>query len=166
MGEGVKLACFALLLVLFPALGYAAENELIGAWTLKSFVREVSGTGERYNQLGEHPKGLLIYSKDGRMSVIITAENRVAPRGDTPTDEERIKLHQTMIAYAGTYQVEDGKVIHHIDIAWNEARLGSDQVRYYTVDGAVLTLKTPTIKSPVDGREGVGVLVWEKVPPP
>lgn len=166
MGESVKLACLTLLFLLSPTLGLAAENELIGAWTLKSFVREVSGTSERYNQFGEHPKGLLIYSKDGRMSVIIAAENRVAPRGDTPTDEERIKLHESMIAYAGTYRVEDGKVIHHIDIAWNEARLGSDQVRYYTIDGAVLTVKTPTIKSPVDGREGVSVLVWEKAPPP
>jgi hypothetical protein len=100
------------------------------------------------------------------MSVIITADDRAPPRGETPVDEERIKLHKSMIAYAGAYRIESGKVIHHIDVAWNESRLGSDQVRYYSVEGSVLTLRTPPSKSPIDGREGVGVLVWEKFPSP
>ena len=30
-------------------------------------VREVAGTGERYDQLGVHPDGYLSYSPDGRM---------------------------------------------------------------------------------------------------
>ena len=165
MGWAAKTVVLALL-SLGPTIAFAGERELVGAWTLKSFVREVSGTGERYNQLGEYPRGLLIYSGDGRMSVIITDGNRVAPRDEAPTDEERIKLHKSMIAYAGTYRIEGGKVINHIDIAWNEARLGSDQVRYYSIEGDILTLKTTPNKSPVDGREGVGILVWERVGSP
>jgi len=31
------------------------DNPVVGTWRLKSFVREIVGTGERYNQLGEHP---------------------------------------------------------------------------------------------------------------
>ncbi|WP_375776003.1 hypothetical protein ACE103_30095 [Bradyrhizobium sp. ma5] len=41
------------LLTLFGAMPAAAEdNPLLGTWKLKSFVREVSGTSERYNQMG------------------------------------------------------------------------------------------------------------------
>ncbi|MGO9629163.1 MAG: hypothetical protein ACLPXW_09220 [Xanthobacteraceae bacterium] len=38
----------------------AAENPLLGTWKLKSYVREVAATGERYNERGEHPNGYLI----------------------------------------------------------------------------------------------------------
>ena len=40
----------------------AEDNPIIGAWKLKSFVREVAGTGERYNKMGEHPDGYLSYA--------------------------------------------------------------------------------------------------------
>jgi hypothetical protein len=68
-----------------------------------------------------------------------------------------------MIAYAGTYTIDGGKVIHHVDISWNGARTGTDQVRFYKLEGDTLTIRTAPIKSPIDGREGVGILVWEKV---
>jgi hypothetical protein len=38
-----------LLAVMAPAAAVAEENPLLGTWKLKSFVREVAGTGERYN---------------------------------------------------------------------------------------------------------------------
>jgi hypothetical protein len=68
-----------------------------------------------------------------------------------------------MIAYAGTYTVEGNKVTHHVDISWNGARAGGDQVRFFMLDGDTLTIKTEPNKSPIDGREGVGILVWQKV---
>jgi hypothetical protein len=83
-----------------------------------------------------------------------------------PEDEERIKLHQTMAAYAGTYTLESDKVIHHVDISWNEAWTGTDQVRFYKVDGNTLTITTAPYTSPYDGRESRSVLVWEKVKAP
>jgi Lipocalin-like domain len=77
---------------------------------LKSQVREVTATGEKFDQMGEHPKGSLSYSADGRMYAIVTSDNRIKPGDANPTDEERVKLHQTLIAYAGTYTLEDDKV--------------------------------------------------------
>jgi Lipocalin-like domain len=49
------------------------------------------------------------------MYVMITTDSRIKPREEPPTGEERIKLHQSMIAYAGTYIVESEKVTHHLD---------------------------------------------------
>ena len=71
-----------------------------------------------------------------------------------------------MYAYAGTYTLEGDKVVHHVDISWNQAWTGTDLVRFYKLDGNILTITTAPNKSLVDGREGRGVLVWEKVKAP
>ena len=140
----------------------AADNELVGTWRLKSFVREVTGTSERYNQLGDHPDGYLSYGADGRMLTFFVSDEQPRPRAE-PTDAERIKLHKTMLAYGGTYTLSPGKVVHHVDIEWDGRRLGTDQVRFYSIAGNTLTIKTEPNKSPIDGREGVGVVTLERV---
>jgi hypothetical protein len=68
-----------------------------------------------------------------------------------------------MLAYGGTYSVSPGKVVHHIDIEWDGRRLGTDQGRFYTFEGDTLSIKTEPNKSPLDGREGVGILTFERV---
>ena len=146
----------ALAFLLVPTGGLAEDNPVVGTWRLKSFFREIAGTGERYNQLGENPHGFLGYSSDGRMYAILVAGDRIKPHEEAPTDEERVKLHKSMIAYAGTYTIDGGKVIHHVDISWNGARTGTDQVRFFKLEGDTLTIKTAPNKSPIDGREGVG----------
>jgi hypothetical protein len=156
-------AALALLSLMGGMPARADDSPLLGNWRLKSFVREVAGSGERYNQMGARPDGYINYAADGRMFAFFVAEDQPHPAGDVPSDAERIQLHKSMLSYGGTWSLETGKVTHHVDIAWNGARLGSDQVRYFTIDGNTLTLKTAPNKSPVDGREGVGVLVFEKV---
>jgi hypothetical protein len=146
------------------ATAAADDNALLGTWKLKSFVREVAGTGERYNQMGAEPDGYLNYSADGRMLAFFVSGDQSHPRTE-PTNEERISLHKGMLAYGGTYQLSPGKVVHHIDIEWDGRRLGTEQVRFYTIDGDKLVIKTEANKSPVDGREGVGVLTFERIRP-
>ena len=67
MHKRIALASFALVMLCLSTLARADANPLLGTWQLKSFVREVAGTGERYNQLGEHPNGYISYSPDSRM---------------------------------------------------------------------------------------------------
>ncbi len=121
-------------------------------------------TGERYNERGEHPNGYLSYAADGRMYAIITWDNRAYPRDVVPTNEERIKLYGTMISYAGTYTMDADKVIHHVDISWNQIWTGTDQIRFYKLDGNILTITSAPNRNPVDGRAGRSILVWEKIP--
>ncbi|SAK67842.1 hypothetical protein AWB80_03357 [Caballeronia pedi] len=141
---------------------WSDPDPLLGTWRLRSFVRQVAATGERYNQLGDHPDGYLTYSPDGRMLALFVSNEQPRPRND-PSDEERIKLHKSMLAYGGTYSVSPGKIVHHIDIEWDGRRVGSDQVRFYTIDGDTLSIKTEPNKSPVDEREGIGILTFERV---
>ncbi len=153
----------ATMIILTAGVALADENPLLGTWKLKSFVRQDIATGERRPALGEHPDGYLGYASDGRMYAFLVAGGRVAPASDQPTDAERVQLYNTMLAYAGTYKIYGGKVVHHIDIAWNNARLGTDQVRFFKLDGDTLTLTTERNKSPIDGSEGFGALVFERV---
>ena len=156
-------AICVLALVGTASVARAGENPLLGTWKLKSFVRQDVATGERRPALGEHPEGYLGYASDGRMYALFVAGGRVVPGGDQPTDAERVQLHKSMLAYAGTYTITGDSVVHHIDIAWNNARLGSDQVRFFKLDGDRLTLTTERNKSPIDGSEGFGLLEFERV---
>jgi hypothetical protein len=158
-------ALLALLLILPATSAFAGDNPLLGTWKLKSYVREVAATGERYNERGEHPNGYLNYSADGRMYAIITWDNRPNSNDVVPTDEERVRLYRTMISYAGTYTVDAEKVIHHVDISWNQNWTGTDQVRFYKLDGNTLTITSALAKNFTDGREGRSILVWEKMAP-
>jgi hypothetical protein len=156
---------FALLLILAATAAHSADNPLLGTWKLKSYVREVAATGERTNERGEHPNGYLGYAADGRMYAIITWENRAAPGDVVPTNEERIKLFSTMISYAGTYTFDAEKVVHHVDISWNQNWTGTDQVRFYKLDGNTLTITSALARNFTDGREGRSILVWERLGP-
>jgi hypothetical protein len=69
-------------LCLFTLARADDANPLLGTWHLKSFVREVAGTGERYNQLGDHPNGYLTYSTDGRMLAFLVSADRPRPRNE------------------------------------------------------------------------------------
>ena len=144
--------------------GLASGNELLGTWKLKSY-ETTTGAGEKSEPYGEHPIGYLSYSADGRMQVIGTSSGRVVPLDLAPTDEEQLALHATMFAYAGTYSADAGKVTHHVDISWNEVWTGTDQVRFYEVNGNTLTIRARVI-DPASGAEVQYVLAWEKVGSP
>jgi hypothetical protein len=146
------------------AVAEAQDNPLLGTWKLKSFVREIADTGERYNQMGEQPDGYLSYAIDGRMLAFFVSDNQPRPRAE-PTDEERTKLHKGMLAYGGTYKLSPGKVVHHIDIEWDGRRIGTEQVRFYTIEGDTLVIKTEPNRSPIDGREGTWILTFERIKP-
>src|SRR5215469_8712805 len=139
------------------------ENPLFGTWKLESLIYEAIASGQRSRPFGDHPCGYLSYSPDGRMYAIGAAEDRPKPRDLVPTDEERVKLHETVFAYAGTYTVDGEKVIHHVDISWNQCWTGTDLVRFYKLNDNILTITTAPAPGAIDGEEGKFILVWEKV---
>lgn len=137
------------------------KNALLGTWRLKSYV-VTRGAGGRSTPYGENPSGYLIYSAENRMQVIGVAADRTVPAGTSPPDSERVMLYDTMFAYAGTFSVEGDKIIHHVDISWNETWTGTDQMRAFEVRGSILTLTT-RIRDQVSGVESHYALTWEKM---
>lgn len=137
---------------------------LIGTWKLVTWTREVIDTGEVTNIFGQSPRGLITYTSDGRMFVLIVSEDRPRP-GDqaSMTDTDRVILFKSVVAYAGTYRRVANRVIHSVDISWNEIWTGTEQVRELEFDGTHLSLKTPPTPSPVDGKLAVATLIWQRL---
>src|SRR3954466_3881416 len=96
----------ALAFALSSSATIANENSVVGTWKFQSFVREVIATGERQNEFGEKPGGYISYQPDGRMFAMLVGGDRAKPASMAPTDEEKVRLFGTLIAYSGTYVVE------------------------------------------------------------
>ena len=94
MTQLLRIAATVLALSLHPC--GAAENPILGAWRLTSFVR-VQSDGAKYDQLGPHPDGYLIYSPDGRMSALFVDGDRAPPKQAPPTDAERAALYAWIV---------------------------------------------------------------------
>jgi hypothetical protein len=138
-----------------------AANPLLGTWRLKSCVA-TTAAGVRATPYGENPAGFLSYSADGRMQAMGAARGRVASAAFHPPDSERVALYDTMFAYAGTYSVEADRVIHHVDISWNEIWTGTDQIRSFELNGDTLTLTT-NFTDPQSHAKVHYALEWERV---
>src|SRR5215468_2586726 len=83
-----------------------AANELHGTWRLVSFTQTILATGETIDVFGKAPQGFIHYGRDGRMMVLMVKDTRPKPSDLAKmTDQERIELFKTLVAYAGTYAV-------------------------------------------------------------
>lgn len=138
-------------------------SQILGSWKMTSWTYEVLETGEVRDALGKNPRGYINYSPDGRMMVLVLREDRPAPEALVPTSEEKLALYDSMFAYAGTYSVEKDRVIHRLDMSWNRIWEGTEQVRFVGIDGHNLTYKSAPAKNPLDGRDCVHTVQFEKV---
>jgi hypothetical protein len=140
------------------------EQQLLGVWKLESFDTEFKTTGQRKNIFGEKPNGYLIFTPEKRMMALLTAEGRKKPN----TDEDRIAAFWSMSAYSGIYRVEGDKWTTKVDVAWTETWTGSDQIRFFKLEGDTLTVTTTWLPHPnLPGNpEARAVLVWSRVKGP
>ena len=123
-------------------------------------VYEDAQTKELTPVLGEHPRGYQIATPEGRWLALVTADGRPVPK----TDEDRAKALRSMIAYSGRYRVEDGKVITNVEVAWNEAWVGGEQVRFLRFEGDdILHIESPPMPHPNVNDKVVRVIVtWAR----
>jgi hypothetical protein len=134
---------------------------ILGSWRMTSWVTRDVATGERQDALGQNPLGTVVYTPQ-RVTFLIVRNNRARPEQLPPSDKEKIALFDTMFAYSGAYTVESDRVVHHVDLSWNEAWSGTDQVRFCKVDEQTLTYTSTPAKNPFDGREIVHEVTWER----
>jgi hypothetical protein len=121
------------------------DDKIVGVWKIVSQVYEDVDTGERFPIFGEHPKGRQVATRDGRWIALATGEGRRVPK----TDAERSQALLTMIAYTGRYRVKDGVVTTKVEAAWNEAWVGSEQVRHLRFEGNdLLHIRSPVMPHP------------------
>jgi Lipocalin-like domain len=149
----------ALLLVSVP-LHAADKDRNVGTWKLVAVEYEDAQTKERSPVLGEHPRGYQIATPEGRWIALVTANGRPVPK----TDNERAKALRSMIGYSGRYRVEGDKVITKVEVAWNEAWVGTEQVRFLRFEGDdLLHIESPPMPHPnVNDRTVRVIVTWAR----
>lgn len=139
----------------------ANVNALVGTWRLAACVLH---DGERVNHpYGANPAGFLMYTPDGRMSVMFGDPDRAPlenPDWRQNTDGDVAAVARTFIAYCGTYDLGDGEVSHHVAVSLIPNWIGQTLTRCVALDGDTLTLATPEML--VDGRTQTATLTWRR----
>jgi hypothetical protein len=142
------------------------NDKLVGTWKLVSASISSAG-GERNNgPFGPSPTGFLTYTREGRMSAIISFSGRrplsVSDWSQAPA-EEKAEAFSKFVAYAGRYTLTDDKVIHHVEISSIQNWVNTDLVRLITFQGDRIILVTPPTS--YNGKMQTAELVWERIPP-
>ena len=157
-----RLLVLVLLLIHIPLLSLADDRaKLVGNWKLVSWDVEVQATGEKQPAMGGKTSGWLIFTPEGRMMALLTADGRKPAK----TTEERAALYSTMISNTGIYRIEGDKFIIKVDMSWNESWNGTEQVRFYKLEGDRLEVVSAWAKSvTLPGEPMVrGILRYERV---
>jgi hypothetical protein len=141
---------------------FPAEAEIYGTYRLVSSTQRYLETGEVVNS--SRDSGFLTYGRDGRMMVVIVGDDRPKPESaEKMTDQARVQLYQSLVAYGGTYKFDGNTVEHCVDISWNEMWTGTTQFRDVKGDGERLSISTRPAPNARNGRMAVTTLLWEKV---
>ena len=129
---------------------------LLGWWKITSFHVELEDSGERLNTYGIDPLGHIVVTDDRIMSILTSRER---------TDKDSAALFETMMAYSGSCRVEDdGKLVIRVDTAWHPAWVGTEQLRFFSVDGDTLSTTTAWQSHPkFPGRMARGVLTAQRL---
>lgn len=142
-------------------------TDSLGAWSLKSY-EAICSDGRVLKPYGDAPYGKIIYGAEGSLGVLLMSSNRDKFASDNParsTPEEAKAAMDKMMAYCGTYVVDDVKktVTHQLEASSFPNWENTDQVRIFTFDGEQLKLESlPTQSGDVTWTLS---LLWEKIPP-
>ena len=123
------LVCF--LILVQPCFAANSAKKLLGTWKLVSYEVVWQATGERELPFGKNPTGYIIFTPQGRMMWLITAEGRKVPQ----TDQDRADLYKSMYAITTTYRVEGDKYIIKIDVAQTPEWIGLEVMHLFKIDG-------------------------------
>lgn len=136
-----------------------SEGSLVGAWELVAMCSR-SGDGETKRPYGDQPAGMLTYTEDGYMSAVLMRRDRTVTPSRDPEGTEPATGPEGFNAYCGTYSLDPsrGAVIHHVEASHIPDWVGSDQVRYFEMDGDMLSIWTDPVHA--DGRDWVRRLTW------
>jgi hypothetical protein len=110
-----------------------------GVWKLVSYEVEIQATGQKEPAMGKNPTGYVIFTPERRVFFVLTGEGRKAAK----TVQERADLLSSLVAYTGTYRLEGDQWITRVEVAWNPEWLGTEQRRFFKVDGERLQVLTP-----------------------
>ena len=146
-----------------PAAGKVSDG-IVGVWQLDSFESR-DGEGAASHPLGERPRGLLIYTATGWMSVHVARADRAPFASGDPllaTEVEQARAFAgAFIFYSGRYAVEGDRVRHAVEMSVLPNWTGTTLERVFELDGNTLILRTPPVG--IGGTAISSELRWHRV---
>jgi hypothetical protein len=142
-----------------------SKHALVGTWKLVS-ARAMNDKGEVLGTAGPNSVGLLTYTADGWMSAVVDVAVPSVPKPPSTLparEEQSSQASRRFGAYAGSYTVNGDKVTHHIEVAWIQDVVSTDQVRSVRFEGSHLILRGGFLVNGV--MTGNGELIWERLKP-
>lgn len=140
-----------------------SAESMVGVWSLVDARTIAFETGETRPAYGNGAKGVIHYTKAGRMIAFITHGGRTRMSGtdrQSAPDAEKVAAFTTTITYSGRYSVKEGAVHHHVDASSYENWVGTDLVRFVEMRGDRIVLKTAP--QPQAGVLSIVELEWER----
>jgi hypothetical protein len=142
-------AITALGLALLPGSAVAQQkslkNQLVGTWTIVSITTKLSDGSFAW---GSKPKGLAIFTDNGRISQQIMRSDRpkfASNNREMGTPDENKALVLGTVSYFGTYSVNEANstfTIKYEGSAYPNLE-GTEQTRSFTTEGDQLTVTNP-----------------------
>jgi hypothetical protein len=123
------------------------REQLVGTWSLSSFVERDIETGVENHPFGKRPLGLILYTPDGYVSAQLQRPER-PPFADgdilRATPEEYAAAGSSYIAYSGRFFVDEDKksLSHEMAVSLFPNWFRQRQVRLVEVNGETLRLST------------------------
>ena len=137
-------------------------EQIVGHWRLLSFL-EQRANGSWFDALGPNAPGCISYWPSGHMQVLIGANDRPRFRGEWSNipDRDKAACIDRMVAYSGRYSLQDGRVLHHVEMCWIPNWQGRDLIRKLSFPAAdQLLLAT---EADPEGRRAMQEVLWQRV---
>ena len=165
MNHRPALAAASMLLILafVTVAGDAAAQSgksFVGTWTIVS-TDTVDESGKRTPTFGPNPRGLLIFTADGRYSLILarTTLPKFASNNRTKgTPDENQTIAAGSLAHFGKYISDDKKFAFQVEASTFPNWDGTTQERPYTLTGEELRYSTAAASA-----GGRAELIWRRV---
>jgi len=159
---------FAAILVLAgqstPSVAQRASERLVGTWRLIAATQRMTDGAERPDpNVGAHARGYIIYTPDRHVCAMLANSERSRwAQGDRPTEAEASAIPGNLVAYCGTYSVDEagGFVLHHVELDLSPNRTRTDRKRFFTISGDRLVLR-PAPPLPPGVQDWI--VTWERV---
>jgi hypothetical protein len=136
------------------------NQSVIGTWRLVAWEAHTNGTVTR--PFGDNPVGYITYTADGYVFVQIMrpGSRNFVDNGQFGRTAEEMMRALGFGAYGGTYEVQDGVVVHHIEVSLFPDWPGADRRRTLEWDGDRLVLTT--LPTDADGATRFSRLTWKR----
>ena len=159
----IALLCALLMTTPSQETAKLAER-IVGSYRLIS-AEGHSSDGKVTQDWGPKPLGRLMMDKDGRMSIhLLNPSRRLFESGDflRPTPEELEEAFVGYFGYFGSYTLEEsaGILTFHVEGAAYPNYIGTNQQRFFSLDGDCLTLRTPPERA--GGTDITYVVIFER----